>query len=189
MHCSRDTRRHTCACQRTACRCIQGVLQVVIYDRSGVFSAPRVWWTFRAFGHKRWSSFMNPSPSRVSICPCSGPCRCVAPLEPLLWNSACRQVRCWMLWRSVVSLLSSAEWRCWMADCRHGRQRATLWTCRLRVRLMLTLQRMQRVRPPPVPPSTQQSCRSASGPLQLAYRRIAVGPAPESAGPEPCNLN
>ncbi|KAK9918008.1 hypothetical protein WJX75_000492 [Coccomyxa subellipsoidea] len=27
--------------------------QVVIYDRSGIFSAPRVWWTFRAFGHKR----------------------------------------------------------------------------------------------------------------------------------------
>ncbi|EIE18910.1 rhodanese domain-containing protein [Coccomyxa subellipsoidea C-169] len=27
--------------------------QVVIYDRSGIFSAPRVWWTFRAFGHDR----------------------------------------------------------------------------------------------------------------------------------------
>ncbi|CAK0786382.1 hypothetical protein CVIRNUC_009595 [Coccomyxa viridis] len=27
--------------------------QVVIYDRSGVFSAPRAWWTFRAFGHKQ----------------------------------------------------------------------------------------------------------------------------------------
>ena len=25
---------------------------VVIYDRHGVFSAPRVWWTFRMFGHK-----------------------------------------------------------------------------------------------------------------------------------------
>lgn len=25
---------------------------VVIYDRHGVFSAPRVWWTFRLFGHK-----------------------------------------------------------------------------------------------------------------------------------------
>ena len=25
---------------------------VVIYDRHGVFSAPRVWWTFRIFGHK-----------------------------------------------------------------------------------------------------------------------------------------
>ena len=26
---------------------------VVIYDRVGVFSAPRVWWTFQAFGHNR----------------------------------------------------------------------------------------------------------------------------------------
>lgn len=25
---------------------------VVIYDRHGLFSAPRVWWTFRMFGHK-----------------------------------------------------------------------------------------------------------------------------------------
>lgn len=25
---------------------------LVIYDRHGVFSAPRVWWTFRMFGHK-----------------------------------------------------------------------------------------------------------------------------------------
>jgi thiosulfate/3-mercaptopyruvate sulfurtransferase len=26
---------------------------VVVYDRAGVFSAPRVWWTFKAFGHAR----------------------------------------------------------------------------------------------------------------------------------------
>lgn len=26
---------------------------VVIYDRAGIFSAPRVWWTFKAFGHER----------------------------------------------------------------------------------------------------------------------------------------
>jgi thiosulfate/3-mercaptopyruvate sulfurtransferase len=26
---------------------------VVVYDGSGVFSAPRVWWTFRVFGHER----------------------------------------------------------------------------------------------------------------------------------------
>lgn len=26
---------------------------VVVYDRAGVFSAPRVWWTFRVFGHKK----------------------------------------------------------------------------------------------------------------------------------------
>ncbi|CAL5226222.1 g9064 [Coccomyxa viridis] len=27
--------------------------QVVLYDRSGIFSAPRAWWTFKAFGHDR----------------------------------------------------------------------------------------------------------------------------------------
>ena len=26
--------------------------RIVVYDRQGMFSAPRVWWTFRAFGHK-----------------------------------------------------------------------------------------------------------------------------------------
>ena len=26
---------------------------VVIYDRAGIFSAPRVYWTFRAFGHSK----------------------------------------------------------------------------------------------------------------------------------------
>ena len=26
---------------------------VVVYDRAGVFSAPRVWWTFKVFGHKK----------------------------------------------------------------------------------------------------------------------------------------
>jgi len=26
---------------------------VVVYDRAGIFSAPRVWWTFKAFGHAR----------------------------------------------------------------------------------------------------------------------------------------
>jgi thiosulfate/3-mercaptopyruvate sulfurtransferase len=27
--------------------------QVVVYDAHGLYSAPRVWWTFRAFGHER----------------------------------------------------------------------------------------------------------------------------------------
>jgi len=31
---------------------------VVVYDRSGCFSAPRVWWTFRAFGHSRCAPHM-----------------------------------------------------------------------------------------------------------------------------------
>jgi len=26
---------------------------VVVYDRAGIFSAPRVWWTFKALGHAR----------------------------------------------------------------------------------------------------------------------------------------
>lgn len=28
-------------------------MPVVVYDRAGVFSAPRVWWTFRVFGHRK----------------------------------------------------------------------------------------------------------------------------------------
>ena len=27
--------------------------QVVVYDRSGLFSAARVWWTFKVFGHEK----------------------------------------------------------------------------------------------------------------------------------------
>lgn len=27
-------------------------LRIVVYDQRGLFSAPRVWWTFRAFGHE-----------------------------------------------------------------------------------------------------------------------------------------
>lgn len=26
---------------------------IVVYDRSGIFSAPRVWWTFQVMGHSR----------------------------------------------------------------------------------------------------------------------------------------
>ena len=26
--------------------------QVIVYDQSGLFSAPRLWWTFRVYGHK-----------------------------------------------------------------------------------------------------------------------------------------
>jgi thiosulfate/3-mercaptopyruvate sulfurtransferase len=26
---------------------------VVVYDRSGIFSAPRTWWTFNVLGHKK----------------------------------------------------------------------------------------------------------------------------------------
>lgn len=29
--------------------------QVVVYDRLGIFSAARVWWTFKVFGHDRYS--------------------------------------------------------------------------------------------------------------------------------------
>ena len=27
--------------------------EVIVYDRSGIFSAPRIWWTFKVFGHSR----------------------------------------------------------------------------------------------------------------------------------------
>lgn len=27
--------------------------RLVVYDNSGIFSAPRVWWTWRVFGHQR----------------------------------------------------------------------------------------------------------------------------------------
>ena len=27
-------------------------VRIVVYDQRGIFSAPRVWWTFRAFGHR-----------------------------------------------------------------------------------------------------------------------------------------
>lgn len=30
---------------------VQNDSQIVLYDRAGIFSAPRVWWTFRTFGH------------------------------------------------------------------------------------------------------------------------------------------
>jgi thiosulfate/3-mercaptopyruvate sulfurtransferase len=39
--------------------------QVIVYDRSGIFSAPRVWWTFRVFGHKRC---MRPPLTFHSLC-------------------------------------------------------------------------------------------------------------------------
>ena len=29
--------------------------QVVVYDRLGIFSAARVWWTFKVFGHDRYN--------------------------------------------------------------------------------------------------------------------------------------
>jgi len=38
---------------------------VVVYDTQGVFSAPRVWWTFKAFGHDRRAAQRCSSESRV----------------------------------------------------------------------------------------------------------------------------
>jgi thiosulfate/3-mercaptopyruvate sulfurtransferase len=32
---------------------------VVIYDRMGTFSAPRAWWTWKIFGHKRCAATAN----------------------------------------------------------------------------------------------------------------------------------
>ena len=31
--------------------------QVVVYDRLGIFSAARVWWTFKVFGHDRYNDW------------------------------------------------------------------------------------------------------------------------------------
>lgn len=33
---------------------IANTSQVVVYDRLGIFSAARVWWTFKVFGHERY---------------------------------------------------------------------------------------------------------------------------------------
>ena len=35
------------------CLGITNDTQVVVYDRSGLFSAARVWWTFKVFGHEK----------------------------------------------------------------------------------------------------------------------------------------
>lgn len=35
------------------CLGIANDTQVVVYDRSGLFSAARVWWTFKIFGHEK----------------------------------------------------------------------------------------------------------------------------------------
>ena len=35
------------------CLGIDDNTQVVVYDRSGLFSAARVWWTFKVFGHEK----------------------------------------------------------------------------------------------------------------------------------------
>ena len=44
--------------------CVEGLgisnsNQVIIYDYEGLFSAPRVWWMFRAFGHKNVSILLG----------------------------------------------------------------------------------------------------------------------------------
>ena len=36
---------------------IQATDTIVVYDRLGAFSAPRVWWTWRVFGHQKWVNF------------------------------------------------------------------------------------------------------------------------------------
>ena len=43
---------------------------VVVYDTQGVFSAPRVWWTFKAFGHQKCAA--NPSPKPTTQTPGQG---------------------------------------------------------------------------------------------------------------------
>ena len=43
--------------------------QVVVYDRSGIFSAPRIWWTFRVLGHERCAGHLKHS-TRCTRCLC-----------------------------------------------------------------------------------------------------------------------
>ena len=38
---------------------IQATDTIVVYDRLGAFSAPRVWWTWRVFGHQKWVVLYN----------------------------------------------------------------------------------------------------------------------------------
>ena len=45
---------------------------VVVYDGLGIFSAPRVWWTFRVFGHNRLVLKHN---IQLTVVPCLIACQ------------------------------------------------------------------------------------------------------------------
>lgn len=40
-------------------RDLSSCVQVILYDKAGIFSSPRVWWTFQAFGHDKCASCCN----------------------------------------------------------------------------------------------------------------------------------
>ncbi|GAX75124.1 hypothetical protein CEUSTIGMA_g2568.t1 [Chlamydomonas eustigma] len=46
---------------------IQKSTHVVLYDRAGIFSAPRAWWTFRIFGHENVSVMEGGLPAWRSL--------------------------------------------------------------------------------------------------------------------------
>lgn len=52
---------------------VDNTSSVIIYDRSGIFSAPRVWWTFRTFGHRRCVKHAMNAATMMST-PSSDPC-------------------------------------------------------------------------------------------------------------------
>ena len=61
---------------------------VVIYDTAGIFSAPRVWWTLRAFGHRAAAVLDGGLPLYTSLgyATESGPLPEVAPIHQEEWT-------------------------------------------------------------------------------------------------------
>ena len=56
---------------------------VILYDRAGIFSAPRVWWTFKAFGHDRCDGLVLASTCASTSNPMSmSPCWAQAATQP-----------------------------------------------------------------------------------------------------------
>eukprot|EP01137_Pigoraptor_chileana_P016758 Opistho-2@73816 len=62
---------------------------VVVYDDQGIFSAPRVWWTFKVFGHDRVSILDGGLPRWLSegLATEAGP---QAPVKPAVFRPAFR---------------------------------------------------------------------------------------------------
>ena len=120
--------------------------QVVVYDRSGIFSAPRIWWTFRVFGHER----------------CAGPSNI-----PLAVREAC--VDMYSISQGGTTLFGHAGWQSWMAAFQHGRQRAIPLTLRPWAMLTLNQPCMQPGKLQAARTDTKQSCRSVCTELECGH--------------------